>query len=250
MFFYLYSLRRRERPNSQYLSQQQQSGISNSNRERDSRSSRGGGGGGASESPIASSNSQPQPNDSGSGSSNAQQMGRLIRLSEVGGALNLSDANAASTPNSTPNSGNSSSTSSGGNNENRRQSNRGGSSRNNANSNGTLNSSSSQGISSSSNLLSRGGGRGDMSNKENDSPLPKYKRDLVQKMKVLRGELNAMQPQAGHCRLEVSREEIFEVRGEIYIYSQRLKFVISKWGKNICLKGSYFVIYIHTFCGF
>ena len=219
MFYYLYSLRRRERPNSQYLSQQQQSGISNSNRERDSRSSRGGGG--ASESPIASSNSQPQPNDSGSGSSNAQQMGRLIRLSEVGGALNLSDANAASTPNSTPNSGNSSSTSSGGNNENRRQSYRGGSSRNNANSNGTPNSSSSQGISSSSsNLLSRGGGRGDMSNKENDSPLPKYKRDLVQKMKVLRGELNAMQPQAGHCRLEVSREEIFEVRGEINIESK------------------------------
>ena len=49
------------------------------------------------------------------------------------------------------------------------------------------------------------------SNKENDSPLPKYKRDLVQKMKVLRNELQAMQPQAGHCRVEVSREEIFEV---------------------------------------
>lgn len=48
--------------------------------------------------------------------------------------------------------------------------------------------------------------------KENDSPLPKYKRDLVQKMKVLRQELQAMQPQAGHCRLEVSREEIFEVK--------------------------------------
>ena len=48
-------------------------------------------------------------------------------------------------------------------------------------------------------------------NKENESPLPKYKRDLVQKMKVLRQELQAMQPQAGHCRIEVSREEIFEV---------------------------------------
>ncbi|ELT97416.1 hypothetical protein CAPTEDRAFT_153266 [Capitella teleta] len=46
--------------------------------------------------------------------------------------------------------------------------------------------------------------------KENDSPLPKYKRDLVQKLKVLRQELQAMQPQAGHCRMEVSREEIFE----------------------------------------
>ena len=45
---------------------------------------------------------------------------------------------------------------------------------------------------------------------DQDSPLPKYKRDLVQKMKVLRGELQQMQPQAGHCRVEVSREQIFE----------------------------------------
>ena len=50
-----------------------------------------------------------------------------------------------------------------------------------------------------------------INNKDNESPLPKYKRDLVQKMKVLRQELSAMQPQAGHCRLEVSRTEIFEV---------------------------------------
>ncbi len=47
--------------------------------------------------------------------------------------------------------------------------------------------------------------------KETDSPLPKYKRDLVQKMKVLRQELQAMQPQTGHCRIEVSRDQIFEV---------------------------------------
>ncbi|KAK2152110.1 hypothetical protein LSH36_339g01013 [Paralvinella palmiformis] len=47
-------------------------------------------------------------------------------------------------------------------------------------------------------------------NKENESPLPKYKRDLVQKMKVLRQELHNMQSHAGHCRIEVSREEIFE----------------------------------------
>ena len=46
---------------------------------------------------------------------------------------------------------------------------------------------------------------------DNDSPLPKYKRDLVQKMKILRQELHALQPQTGHCRIEVSREEIFEV---------------------------------------
>ncbi|XP_012271546.1 E3 ubiquitin-protein ligase SMURF2 [Orussus abietinus] len=40
--------------------------------------------------------------------------------------------------------------------------------------------------------------------------LPKYKRDLVAKLKCLRAELNVLQPQSGHCRLEVSRNEIFE----------------------------------------
>ncbi|KAK7790386.1 hypothetical protein R5R35_006760 [Gryllus longicercus] len=40
--------------------------------------------------------------------------------------------------------------------------------------------------------------------------LPKYKRDLVAKQMVLRAELQALQPQSGHCRLEVSRNEIFE----------------------------------------
>lgn len=41
--------------------------------------------------------------------------------------------------------------------------------------------------------------------------LPKYRRDLVAKQKILRAELTALQPQSGHCRLEVSRTEIFEV---------------------------------------
>lgn len=45
--------------------------------------------------------------------------------------------------------------------------------------------------------------------------VPKYKRDLVQKLKILRQELSQQQPQAGHCRIEVSREEIFEVMMEI-----------------------------------
>ena len=40
--------------------------------------------------------------------------------------------------------------------------------------------------------------------------LPKYKRDLVAKIKVLRTELSSLQPQSGHCRLEVSRQEVFE----------------------------------------
>ena len=53
---------------------------------------------------------------------------------------------------------------------------------------------------------------------DNDSPLPKYKRDLVQKMKVLRQELHALQPPTGHCRIEVSREEIFEVTMLILVH--------------------------------
>lgn len=40
--------------------------------------------------------------------------------------------------------------------------------------------------------------------------LPKYRRDLVGKMRALRADLQALQPQSGHCRLEVSRAEIFE----------------------------------------
>lgn len=43
-----------------------------------------------------------------------------------------------------------------------------------------------------------------------EEALPRYKRDLVAKMKILRSELQTMQPQSGHCRLEVSRTEIFE----------------------------------------
>lgn len=39
---------------------------------------------------------------------------------------------------------------------------------------------------------------------------PKSKRDLVAKMKVLRTELSGLQPASGHCRLEVTRAEVFE----------------------------------------
>lgn len=39
--------------------------------------------------------------------------------------------------------------------------------------------------------------------------LPKYRRDLVGKLKAFRTELQAFQPQSGHCRLEVvSRQEV------------------------------------------
>ena len=40
--------------------------------------------------------------------------------------------------------------------------------------------------------------------------LPKYKRDLAAKEKMLRQALTELQPQSGHCRLEVSRREVFE----------------------------------------
>lgn len=36
------------------------------------------------------------------------------------------------------------------------------------------------------------------------------RRNLVQKMSALRQELQTFQPQSGHCRLEVSRQDIFE----------------------------------------
>ncbi|XP_041474535.1 E3 ubiquitin-protein ligase SMURF2-like [Lytechinus variegatus] len=52
------------------------------------------------------------------------------------------------------------------------------------------------------------------------SPVPKYKRDLVQKMKLLHAELATVQPQTGHCRIEVSRENIFE---ESYRQIMKLK---------------------------
>lgn len=40
--------------------------------------------------------------------------------------------------------------------------------------------------------------------------LPKYRRDLVGKLRAFRNELQNLQPQSGHCRLEVSRQELFE----------------------------------------
>ena len=52
---------------------------------------------------------------------------------------------------------------------------------------------------------------------KHEEALPRYKRDLVAKIKILRTELQAQQPQSGHCRLEVSRAEIFEVRDENFV---------------------------------
>lgn len=45
---------------------------------------------------------------------------------------------------------------------------------------------------------------------EGSELLPKYRRDLVGKLRTLRTELQSLQPQSGHCRIEVSRAEILE----------------------------------------
>ncbi|KAH9514418.1 E3 ubiquitin-protein ligase smurf1 [Bulinus truncatus] len=54
-----------------------------------------------------------------------------------------------------------------------------------------------------------------VADKENEQPnLPKYKRDLVQKLKVLKQELTALQPQTGHCRLEDSYRHVMKMRSK------------------------------------
>lgn len=54
--------------------------------------------------------------------------------------------------------------------------------------------------------------------------LPKYRRDLVGKLRALRAELTAMQPQSGHCRLEVSRSEVFEESYRLVIKLKERKY--------------------------
>ncbi|KAJ8037541.1 E3 ubiquitin-protein ligase SMURF2 [Holothuria leucospilota] len=72
-------------------------------------------------------------------------------------------------------------------------------------------------------------------NKQNGSgestPVPKYKRDLVQKMKVLHTELLGLRPQTGHCRIEVSRENIFEES-----YRQIMKLKSKELRKRLMIK--------------
>lgn len=66
-----------------------------------------------------------------------------------------------------------------------------------------------------------GGGEGDVA--------ARYERDLVHKLKLLRHELALQQPQAGHCRIEVSREEIFEVGTEAAASAGEIAAVLSCW---------------------
>ncbi|PIK36977.1 putative E3 ubiquitin-protein ligase SMURF2 [Apostichopus japonicus] len=63
------------------------------------------------------------------------------------------------------------------------------------------------------------------------TPVPKYKRDLVQKMKVLHTELLGLRPPTGHCRIEVSRENIFEES-----YRQIMKLKSKELRKRLMIK--------------
>ncbi|KAL4704218.1 hypothetical protein ACJJTC_011844 [Scirpophaga incertulas] len=58
--------------------------------------------------------------------------------------------------------------------------------------------------------ISPSGGAPTTSEPSDGDALPKYKRDLAAKARVLRAELQALQPQTGHCRIEVSRNEVLE----------------------------------------
>ena len=49
-------------------------------------------------------------------------------------------------------------------------------------------------------------------NKDSETPVPIYQRDLAMKLKLLNEELFTLKPASGHCRIEVSRSKIFEVR--------------------------------------
>lgn len=62
-------------------------------------------------------------------------------------------------------------------------------------------------------------------------PPPGSGRDLVHKMKTLRSQLNAMQPQTGHCRLETSRDNVFEES-----YRQIMRMRIRDLKKKLLIK--------------
>jgi len=70
---------------------------------------------------------------------------------------------------------------------------------------------------------SHGDGVRKSSRRTSSSPreeLPKYKRDLMQKVKTLRSELASLREMSGHARIEISREDVFE---ESYRAVMRMK---------------------------
>ncbi|XP_055338983.1 E3 ubiquitin-protein ligase SMURF2-like [Paramacrobiotus metropolitanus] len=64
-----------------------------------------------------------------------------------------------------------------------------------------------------------------------DFNLPKYRRDLIAKLQSFRTEIQNIQPQSGHCRLEVSREGIFEES-----YRQILRYRAKDLRKRLMVK--------------
>lgn len=62
-------------------------------------------------------------------------------------------------------------------------------------------------------------------------PPPVEKRDLVHKMRKLRYNLSLMQPQNGHCRVEVSRDNIFEES-----YRQIMRMAIPNLKKKLLIR--------------
>ena len=59
-------------------------------------------------------------------------------------------------------------------------------------------------------------------------------------MKVLKQELQQMQPQAGRCRVEVSHEEIFEVGSQASCSYCVLAMIPLTSGYEVCLSKRFF----------
>ena len=62
-------------------------------------------------------------------------------------------------------------------------------------------------------------------------PVVQGKRDLVHKMKILRSQLSAMQHQTGHCRIETSRDSVFEES-----YRQVMKLRVRDLKKKLLIR--------------
>lgn len=62
-------------------------------------------------------------------------------------------------------------------------------------------------------------------------PPPIEKRDLVHKMRKLRYQLSLMQPQNGHCRIEISRDNVFEES-----YRQIMRMVVRNLKKKLLIR--------------
>ena len=66
---------------------------------------------------------------------------------------------------------------------------------------------------------------------EEEIPSVEGRRDLVHKMKILRSQLGAMQHQTGHCRIETSRDNVFEES-----YRQVMKMRVRDLKKKLLIR--------------